>query len=214
MEEREIQSKKRYILAFAIGTAIFLFIFMVSYSFSYFEFQRISSLQGETAYEIFKDKLDNSLFSQENCSQEIYFKVSEDLGFQGQIINDLEKKLGKNNQEVLFQKKFYSMIELEHFEFVKEMNKKCDQNIQIIFFFYSNEKSEEDYSEDLGRLLDKVVERNPNLVIYSFDTNLDADLIKKLKKKYNVEEPNTLILNEEEKLVNPKGFLEIEEKLN
>lgn len=214
MESRAFQSKKRYLISFIIGTVIFFLVFGLSYSFSYLEFQRVSNLQGTLAYDIFTHKLDYSLFDKGVCSEESFDKVSRDLNFQGRIIDDLEKSLGKNNKNVLFRKKFYTLIELEHFEFVNLLNRICELDIQTILFFYSNENKDLQYSEDVGRLLTTVFRRNENLMIYSFDINLDSELIMELKNKYDVSEAQTLIINGEIMIVKPKNVNDIEAYLS
>ena len=100
MAIRKIVSPLRYLLAFIIGTLIFIAGFIFVYSISYFEYQRISNIQGDLAYDIFKDKTEYSLFGKDICSDESYRKISQDLGFQGRIIDDLEKKFGKNDERV------------------------------------------------------------------------------------------------------------------
>ena len=139
MEKRKIQNKQRYLLAFLIGTFIFTSGFIITYSISFWEYKRISNIQGVISYDIFKDKLGYSLFNKNICAQTSLRKISEDLRFQGRIIDDLEGKFGKNDERVLFKKKFYSLIELEHFEFVNDLNKECNSTIPTILFFYSNE---------------------------------------------------------------------------
>ncbi len=214
MERRIFQSRKRYLLAFLIGTFVFLLVFWLSYSVSYLEFQRVSGLQGVLAYDIFSHKLDYSLFDKGVCEDESFEKVSRDLNFQGRIIDDLEKKLGKGDEDVLFRKKFYVLIELEHFEFVKLLNQKCEFSIQTILFFYSNENKDAEDSEKLGRLLSTVSQRNLNLMIYSFDINLDSDLVNKLEEKYGVVHPQTLVINDKFIVLNPKNISEIERHLS
>jgi len=213
MKERKIQSKKRYLLAFLIGTAIFILIFSLSYAISYLEFRRISNLQEDLAYDIFEDKLDYSLFDEGICANESFDRVSRDLGFQGRIIDDLERKLGKNNENVLFRKKFYTLIELEHFEFVKLLNERCNLEIQTILFFYSNSGPNLELSEEVGKLLDVVHNRNENLMIYSFDIDLGSYLTEKLKEKYMIDKSPTLIINEEVKVENPQNISDIEKHL-
>lgn len=213
MKERKIQSKKRYLLAFLIGTTIFILIFSLSYAISYLEFRRISNLQEDLAYDIFEDKLDYSLFDEGICANESFDRVSRDLGFQGRIIDDLERKLGKNNENVLFRKKFYTLIELEHFEFVKLLNERCNLEIQTILFFYSNSDPNLELSEEVGKLLDVVYNRNENLMMYSFDIDLDSYLTEKLKEKYMVDKSPTLIINEEVKVENPQNISDIEKHL-
>lgn len=213
MRNRGFLSQKRYIISFLIGTAIFILVFAITYSISYLEFGRVSNLQADLTYDIFEDKLDYSLFDEGVCTNESFDKVSRDLGFQGRIIDDLERKMGKDNENVLFRKKFYTLIELEHFEFVKLLNERCDRGVQTILFFYSNSDPNLETSEETGRLLGVVGSRNEDLMIYSFDIDLESDLIEKLKTKYDIERSSTLIINEEVKVENPKNILDIEKHL-
>ncbi len=208
------RSKSRYLISFLIGTFVFLMVFGISYSLSYLEFQRISSLQGNLAYDIFSHRLDYSLFDKPICNEESFDKVSKDLNFQGRIIDDLENKLGKNDKNVLFRKKFYTLIELEHFDFVNLLNEKCGFDIQTILFFYSNKNKDGESSEELGKLLSTVYRRNENLMIYSFDINLDSEIIGELKNKFGIDEPLTLIINGEDLVVNPENINDIESHLN
>ena len=211
---RPIQSKKRYFLALLIGTAVFILVFLISYYISYLEFQRVSTFQTETAYEIFENKLNYALFNQGACSKETFEDISEALGFQGRLIDDLERKLGKEDKNVLLRKKFYTLVELEHLEFIKMLNEECNSNINIILFFYSNTQEDLKDSEELGKLLSSVHSRNENLIIYSFDINLDSELIYNLKDLYGIEEPSTIIINEDHKLIDPEEISEIETYLN
>ena len=68
-------------------------------------------------------------------------------------------------------------------------------------------------SEDTGKLLDSVYSRNKNLVIYSFDINLDDKLIIALKEKYHVDKSPTIVVNENNTLINPNNIQEIEKYL-
>lgn len=200
MEQRKFESKNRYVISIIIGTIVFLLIFAVSYSISYLEFQRVSNLQVGVGYNIFKDKLDYSFFNANICGIESFEKISQDLGFQGRIIDDIEKKFGKQNEDVLLRKQFYSLIEIEHFEFVKEFNQKCRGNIDTILFFYSNNASEIEASEEAGRILGIVHNRNENLIIYSFDVDLNSDLVDKLENKYGITETPLVVINEKTKI--------------
>jgi len=208
--KRTIQNKKRYVLAFLIGTLIFINGFVLTYAFSYIEYNRISNLQEKVSYQIFKDKLEFTIFNKNICDSNSFEQISDSLRFQGQMMDRLETKLGKNNKKVLFKKNFYTLVELEHFEFIKQMNKQCDSNISVILFFYSNEDKDVEKSEEIGKLLDAVVKRNLNIVIYSFDVNLENDLIRELKQKYEIQLSPTIIVNEQNKIESPKNAGQIE----
>ena len=213
MEQRKFESKNRYLISLIIGTLVFLLVFAISYSVSYFEFQRVSNLQVGVGYDIFKDKLDYSFFKENICGTESFEKVSQDLGFQGRIIDDLERKFGKQDEDVLLRKQFYSLIELEHFEFVKTYNEKCGNKIDTILFFYSNNASEIEDSEEAGRILGVAASRNDKLIIYSFDIDLDSDLVDKLEKNYNITDPPVAVINEKAKIELPANIQEIERHL-
>ncbi|MFH1452262.1 MAG: hypothetical protein ABIF88_03760 [archaeon] len=212
---RKVKSKKRYFLAFIIGTSIFLIGFAITSSISYLEYQRISNLQDPTSYQIFSDKLAFTLFNEDICSEENYLEISNDLGFQGRIIGALEEKMGKNDARVLFRKKFYSLIQLEHFEYVKLINEECDKNINTILFFYSNEDEVLGKSEGFGDILSVLHEKTGNdLVIYSFDMNLDSEIVRLLNKKYKIDNQITIIVNEEHTLTTIDNINEIESLLH
>lgn len=214
MEPRKIQSKRRYVLAFFIATAIFVAGFAFTNVVAYLQFQRITSIQDPTSYEIFKDKLEYTLFGKDICSEDTFEKISQDLAFQGQVIGDLETKLGIDNPNVLFRKKFYTLIQLEHFEFVKLINQECGREINTILFFYSNTKDELEDSEKVGNILGSVYQRNKeNLVLYSIDSNLDSDIVKSLREKYKLDDGITIIVNENQRFNNIKHISEIEDVL-
>jgi hypothetical protein len=214
MQERKFKNKKNYLLAFIMGTFVFVAIFIFTNSLSSIESNRIYSIQGEMAQDIFKDKLIYSFFEEHPCSGESFSKISKDLGNSGRIIDDLERKLGKDDKNILEQKKFYTLILLEHFEFVKTYNKICNVSTPTILFFYSNKKEDINNNEEMGRILSIVANGHPEVVIYSFDINLDSELIKKLVNKYNVLDSPTIIVNEKTILGGITSFSSIEKYLN
>ncbi|MDD5700083.1 MAG: hypothetical protein PHH00_02735 [Candidatus Nanoarchaeia archaeon] len=212
--ERKFQDKKRYLWAFIIGTAAFILVFLISNGISFLEFQRISSIQDTFAYKMFEDKLYSSFFNQSVCGDESLDKVSQDLGFQGKIIDDLEKKFGKDSEQVLQRKKFYTLVEIEHFEFVQLRIKNCRLSKNTILFFYSNKEKDITRSEEIGRLLNEVYLKNEdNLLIYSFDINLESDLIENLMEKYDVTESPTLIINSNSTVTEPIRIENVENHL-
>ena len=211
MEPRDFSSKKRYVAAIIIGTAVFLLVFGLSYSLSYLELKRVSGLQDDSSYAIFEDRLSYSFFNESICAGATLQEVTRDLGFQGRIMDDLERKLGKHDPVVLARKKFYVLVELEHMEFVNLLNERCNGQVNTILFFYSNSESKIEAAEEAGRILGVAHGRNQNLVIYSFDVDLDSEIVKKLKAKYDITGSNVAVINEAVSLQLPANILEIEE---
>jgi hypothetical protein len=213
MEGKEVQSKLRYLLALLIGTSIFLSVILLSNVFGKVELNRIDSINGEMAQDIFKDKLIYSFFEEGICSEDTYNKISMDLRSSGTIINDLEIKFGKNDPDVLEQKKFYTLMLLEHLEFLINYNSNCDTSLPYILFFYSNQKDKLETSQNVGKTLDIVSKEHPKLLIYSFDINLESELIKRLLTKYSITQAPTLVINGKTTLENSQNINEIEKYL-
>lgn len=215
MKRRQFESKRRYLWAFLIGTAIFLIGFGITYSVAYFEYQRVTTLQGPVSYDIFQDKLKYSLLGEDICEEDTYKEVSGALAFQGSIINEIEQRLGKNNKDVIFRKKFYTLILLEHLELINTINEECDKEINTILFFYSNEKDDIDSSENIGGMLGVLYEQNKgNLFIYSIDMNIDSELVEALKQKYEITAPMKIIVNDEHSFTSLKNINQIQTLLS
>ena len=71
----KIQSKKRYLLAFLIGTLIFINGFVVTNIILSIQFNRISQFQDQTSFTIFEDKLNYRLFDIDICKIDNFNKI-------------------------------------------------------------------------------------------------------------------------------------------
>jgi len=208
--DRGFKNKTRYLIAFVLATFIFVLIFSLSYYLSYLEMRKITINQDQMIYDLFKDKLNYEFFGQDFCKTDSISKLSEDLSFQRSIIYNLEEKLGKTNEDVLFRKKIYTLIQLEHLSYLKEYNSKCNQTKDYVLFFYSNNKTDVKESERWGQLLDSFYYKHTNVSIYSFDINLDDELIDNLRQKYNITRSQTIIINDNYTIYNLNTLKDIE----
>ncbi|MFW6283287.1 MAG: hypothetical protein ACOC1P_04520, partial [Minisyncoccales bacterium] len=172
--------------------------------------------QDEVAYSIFENKLDYTFFDNEKCSQETFNKITQDLYENGQIMGELENKFGKDHDIVLQRKRFYSLVEVEHLDFLQLYEEKCDFEANYILFFYSNDEKKVDLSNKAGRLLGNIRENNENTYVYSFDVNLGTEIIEKLKDKYNVTSSSApvAVVNGEEHIDDFNNIDNIEEHLD
>jgi len=214
MEGRKYSNKKRYLWAAIIALVLFFLIIQVSYFISYLEFERVASLQDPISYKIFEDKLAYNLFGKDACTEDTFKEITSDLRYQGQLIGQLEERFGINDHRIIFRKKFYTLTQIEHFEFIKLINEECNRSINSILFFYSNEAEDLDNSESMGNILGPIYQRNKeNLVLYSIDLNLDSDLVRSLKEKYGVGEEPVVIVNEDQRFTQISHISEIEQYL-
>ena len=209
METHRLDNWGLYLIALLISTVVFIIVLIVASFVSNFESTDLLKNQFENSYSIFKDKY---LFSQNQllCQEGSLDQVSKDLFFHGKVISDLEERLGKNNEQVLFQKKFYTLVLLEHLDFVNQINLKCNYSIPTILFFYSNKDETIDKNENVGNLLDHLSNKYSELKVYSFDVNLNDALIESLILRYNVNEVPTVVLGNGTSIVNPTNVDQIE----
>lgn len=219
---RGFKSKRNYVRAFIIGTFVFIFVVALSYYLSYMEFSKTSVFQDDMAYSIFEDKLDHTFFNEGECSDEQFDEITKDLYRNGQIMSELEQKLGKDHDIVMHRKKFYSLVEIEHLEFLEMYEENCNLRVNYIIFFYSNVEDKDlgidkaGESNHAGRLISKIRQNNENVYVYSFDVNLGTELIEKLKDKYGVTSSAApvAVINGEEHVDDFKNIENIEKYLD
>jgi hypothetical protein len=212
MEDRVLPIK-RIILALIIAAIIFFSGFLFSYSVSYSKYQSVLAVQDKIKYDLLSLDLQGELISS-SCDLFDPYSFSKELDNMGVTMAVIESRLGKENIDVIEQKKIYSILEIQHFILVQKHNSECNNTIPIILFFYSNDEKYIDEGEMMGYILSNLKKTTKNIMIYSFDYNLDSDLVRTLKNKYNITEPNTIIINDKIKLKNIKNIDEVEVYLN
>ena len=89
----------------------------------------------------------------------------------------------------------------------------CEDFVNTILFFYSNDEEDLQNSEKIGRFLEIIHSKNENVVIYSFDINLRSKLMKNLLNKYGIDKDGILIINNNQFIENPRTLAEIEGNL-
>jgi hypothetical protein len=197
-ENRDIRPKygKKLALAFVLGTAIFLLTFLLGYLVSSYNLQKILQAQEDLRYELLGFQVQQELL-EDNCTSFDAGRFSAEMRRLGGALDILEKRLGTDDPAVLEQKKTYSLLEVRHYLYVKEHNDQCANNqIPTILFFYSNSPEYKDEGQKLGYMLTYLWKDDPNILVYSFDYNLDSDIIQILKEKYGVSRPNILVIDE------------------
>lgn len=212
MEQGREFSKKLIVLAFLVATFVFLSGFLLSYMVTYSKYQSVSASQEEIRYQLLSLELEKELIG-DSCEYFDPYYFSTELDKMGSLVGLLEERFGKYDSKVLKQKEIYSMLEIQHFLLIKENNLQCN-NISTILFFYSNSEDFIDEAEKIGYILSNFKNNNDkNIMIYSFDYNLNINLIKMLKTKYKITSPNEIIINEEILIKNLNNINEIKDVL-
>ena len=187
----------RIFLAFLIATFLFVMIFVFANSVSYLNYQNINKSNNLIERYILEINRSVESFS---CSDQILYESSRKLDDVGFKMGLLEKRFGKDDKRVIYQKNLYSMLEIEHLNVVKLLNERCNAELETIIFFYSNHEDLQDSSENMGKILNTYKTKYlDQVMIYSFDLNIDSDFMIKLKGIYGVETAPIVIYGEEHK---------------
>jgi len=202
---------KRALLAFLIATIIFINAFLIAYGVSYSKFRSIAINQEEIYYNLLKSNLEKQL-KLSSCDFFPY-EFSEELDSMGSLLGILEERFGKSDSKVIRQKEIYSMLELQHYFLVNNYNKECNKKLPTILFFYSNNENYINNAERIGFILSTLKNQNKDVMIYSFDYDLDFEIIELLKEKYNITQPNVIVINGKEKLMSVENLAEIQKYL-
>ena len=185
--------KKNLIIALVLGTLLFVGVFLFGYAYSNYNSQKLSQSQEELRYNLLSFEVEKELIEGDCEGFNPYFFTGE-MDHMGSVIGILEERLGKRDARVLEQKEVYSLLQARHFLYIKEHNEDCNENVSNILFFYSNRKDYKDDAEKLGVMLSSL-KNQEEVMIYSFDYDLEGNLLKILKEKYNVSRPNILVIN-------------------
>lgn len=192
MVNRDIPLLKIF-LALLITTFLFLIGILIGYSISYYKYQDLYLKQESIKYDLLNIELESNFL--DTCDSIVLEGITSELSRMGQTIELLEERFGKNDIKVIDQKKKYSLLEVQHLLSISEFEKKCNANLSIILFFYSNKKDYVDAAQKIGFILSSLKNENPEkIMIYSFDFDIDSSIITILKRYYHVEVPNTVII--------------------
>jgi hypothetical protein len=125
----------------------------------------------------------------------------------GDTLTALEKRLGKENPDVMVQKEMYELIEIKTLMMVQNIKDTCHEDFDIVLFFYTNKKNDvmgsAAGSEDQGMVLDQTVFAHNNegqgkkVHVFVFDVNSENPATKALLVKYGITEAPTLVINGE-----------------
>lgn len=189
---------KRYLWAFIIATALFIIIFSVAYSVSYFNYQDIAG-QNNIIDEYISEI--DSMSNVSVCSSNLLFDASERLDVVGNRLSVLERRFGKTDYRVLEQKRLYTDLELRHFDLVKRLDNLCNYSFITALFFYSNSGPYADESDSVGYMVSTFkAEDKERIMVYSLDVGLGYEVIGNLTEKYSIDKIPVVLIDERDKV--------------
>lgn len=212
MQRKKFDTKK-YILVFIITTLIFTTGIIIGSWTSNNKLIDLQELQEDLRSETLDTEVQYSIIEQNPCEYINTTTITEQLNDIALKLDYMENILGSNDKRVIDLKKYYSLLEIRQWLFHQKVNLECKDKKDLILYFYSNKKGTCDDCEEQGFILSYLRKKYSNILIYSFDFDLESHALDSLKKQYEITTIPTLIINENKY----EGFLstaDIEEYIN
>lgn len=178
---------KKYIFTFFITTAIFATAFFASTFFSSKRVENVKSIQDNIAIDILSSETQFDLLKEIPCQNVSDSMLSPELTVLGDKLSHTENERGEKDQDVIYLKKYYSLLQVKDYILSKKLADKCGERTKQIFvvYFYSNKGDCIDCTKE-GYVLTRLREKYPELRVYSFDYNLDLSVVDSLKAIYRI----------------------------
>lgn len=200
---------KKYIFTFLITCAIFVTAFFASTFFSNKRVESVKSIQDTIAIDILSSETQFDLLKEVPCSNIGDTMLSAELSVLGDKLSHTENERGETDSDVLYLKKYYSLLQIKDYLLSKKLVEKCGSTKKPIFiiYFYSN-KGDCPECEREGYVLTRLKEKYPELRVYSFDYNLQLSAIDSMKTIYRIKSALPALVIEDK---THTGFKSVEE---
>jgi hypothetical protein len=179
---------RKYTFTFFVTVAIFATAFFASTFFSNKRVENVKFIQDNIAIDILSSETQFDLLKEVPCQNISDSMLSPELNVLGDKLSHTENERGEEDQDVIYLKKYYSLLQVKDYLLSKKLAEKCGAKKQPVFiiYFYSNVGDCPDCIKE-GYVLTRLKEKYPDLRVYSFDYNLQLSVIDSLKSIYRVE---------------------------
>lgn len=188
---------KKYIIVFLITSGLFLTASYVSNYFSSKKINQLKTIQDKIAIDILSSETQFSLLSELSCKNVSDSALSGELGELGRKLEWGQENLG-NTEEVLYLKKYYSLLQIKDFLLMKKVSERCKVKSAFILYFYTTAENCSE-CERQGLVLSALRDKYPDLRVYSFDYSTDLSAVKSMLQIYKIEDTKlpALVLDDE-----------------
>jgi hypothetical protein len=188
---------KRYLLAFIITIALFLFAFLLSAQFSNNKVSQLREIQESIALDILSTETRFALLESSSCehvvtSQDFDTSLSDELSRLARRLKFMESQFGGASQEVMLVKEQYSLLQIKDYLLVQKLAERCDQQVFSILYFHDDTCGE---CSRQSLVLDELHSEYPGLRIYWLDKDIRTPAMETLLSMFNITEAPTLLVN-------------------
>lgn len=183
---------KKYVVTFVITVFIFITAFSFSNNLNNKRIQDIKRIQDNIAVDILSSETQFSLLSELSC-KDVDYALSNELNSIAERIQGSADNLGQKNQEVIFLKKYYSLLEIKDYILMRRIGDKCGKKFMFALYFYDSEKNCPNCYK-AGYVLTYLRNQYPQLRVYSFDRNSDVSAVKTLMSIFKIKEASPVVV--------------------
>lgn len=185
---RQPIDRNKYIITFIITAIIFAGMLYVNNLLDEKRFGDTKAIQDQISLDLLSSETQFNLLKESSCKNVDGSILSKELNSLATKLTYLEANdSGNKSAELIYLKKYYSLLEIKDSLLMKELSQKCSSKPISVLYFYGDKKDCPE-CEDMSYVLTHLREQYPELRIYSFDTNLNLSAIDTLKSVYKIDE--------------------------
>lgn len=200
---------KRYLIVFLITLAVFASAFWMSSVFSNNKISQLREIQEQIAIDILSTETRYSLLEKTSCDHSVS-NLEEEQGLSREL-NDLarrlkfmESQLGTEDEDVLFVKKYYSLLQVKDYLLMEELSSRCGEELFTILYFHEGDCVD---CQKQSLVLDDLVGEYPETRVYWFDKDVNTPAIQTLLSIFGIKQGPTMVIDGR----TYEGFLTFEE---
>lgn len=196
MSNRRPINPQKYILAFIFSALIFALGFLLSAHINNRRLAEINVMRQMFQVQVLALETQLSHFKEMLCPDIGADILTHELHLIGERLQFMAENLGKNHPEVLTLQKYYSLLQIRHYQLSVQINQRCNLGLAHVLYFFSDPRNCPD-CEQQGRILSFLRQEHSRLRVYSFNYHLDLPalaVIKPLSPNENGNQDNRLPL--------------------
>jgi hypothetical protein len=195
-DEREINIVK-VITVFSIATLLFVAGLLFGQYINNQKYEKIKTLDETISIDLTDLGMQSSLAENYPCNNYFIYSLGERIDDLGNKISLLEGQIGKTDSRVIYLKKPYTLLQVQHYLLIKKRTERCQEDYTIAMLFYSNKQEYVSDSEKQGYVLRYLADKYgyEKVKLYSIDVDVDLGIVGALKSLYNVTDYPTTVIN-------------------
>ena len=154
------------------------------------------------------------LLKELSCSDESNIAVAKQITELGDKLTFAESELGRDNEKVIFLKKYYSLLQVKDYLLGKKTQDTCGYKKKPIYMIYMySSKIKCSDCETQAYTLSKLRDKYPELKVYTFDYDINLGPVNTLKDIYKTKPSFPLLIIEDKVYYGLQTFDNIEKLL-